>query len=125
MAGVTKVVKHHNELETVKSMRDYTEKAETAINKDIAAFKDKHERVEMTLRTEIQTVEKFSDELSKRTQDFSNSIYYHKTVNQRVTNDEEAVVQEYEKYILEKAMPTQRDKSEIAKQIHEKQIELY
>ena len=53
MAGVTEVVKHHTELETVKSLRAYTETSETAINKDIGGVKEKADKVEMTLRTEI------------------------------------------------------------------------
>ena len=106
MAGVTHVVKQHTELETVKNLRAYTEKTETAINKDISGVKAKADSVETTLRTEIQTVEKFAGELSKQQQEFSTSLYYHKTVNHRVQTDEEAVLQEYDKYILEKAMPT-------------------
>ena len=66
MAGVTEVVKYHTELETVKNLRNFTEESDLAINKDIAGMKEKADRVEMTLRTEIQTVEKFSDELSKK-----------------------------------------------------------
>ena len=64
MAGVTEVVKYQTELETVKSLRGYTENTETAINKDISGVKEKADKVEMTLRTEIQTVDKFANELS-------------------------------------------------------------
>jgi len=72
----------------------------------------------MTLRTEIQTVERFADELSKRNTEFHTSLYYHKTVNHRVRSDEEAVLQEYEKYIVETAMPKPRDDSEVARKIN-------
>lgn len=53
MAGVTEVVKHHSELETVASLRDFTEKADSAINDDINTVKESASLQEMTLRTEI------------------------------------------------------------------------
>ena len=47
---------------------------------------------EAGLRTEIQTVDKFAKELSEQHVEFSTSLYYHKTVNQRVHTDEEAIL---------------------------------
>ena len=84
MTSVTETLKHETELETVKNLRDYTEVTETHIKKDIVGVKQKADTTEMTLRTEIQTVERFADELSKRHTEFSTSLYYHKTVNHRV-----------------------------------------
>ena len=52
MAGVTQVLKYETELETVKTLREYTEKTEAAINQDINGVKEKADKVEMTLRTE-------------------------------------------------------------------------
>ena len=46
-------------------------------------------------------------------------------MNHRVRTDEEAVLQEYDKYIIETAMPKPRDDSEMAKKINESQIEVY
>ena len=40
MAGVTEVVKHHSELETVASLRDFTEKADSVINEDISNVRE-------------------------------------------------------------------------------------
>ena len=66
MAGVTKQVKYQSELETVASLRDFTERADSAINDDIMTVKESAQLQEMTLRTEVQTVEKFANDLSQR-----------------------------------------------------------
>ena len=65
MAGVTEVVKHQSELETVASLRDFTERADSALNDDISSVKESAQVQEMTLRTEIQVVEKFANDLSQ------------------------------------------------------------
>ena len=53
MAGVTEAVKYQSELETVASLRDFTERADSAINDDISNVKENASLQEMTLRTEI------------------------------------------------------------------------
>ena len=122
MAGVTKQVKYQSELETVASLRDFTERADTAINDDIMSVKESAQVQDMTLRTEIQAVEKFANDLSQRQNEFSTSLYYTKTVNQNAKSDEEAVVKEYERYILEQIKPKLKEDSAYAKMQHDQDI---
>ena len=123
MDGVTKQVKYQSELETVASLREFTERADSAINDDIATVKESAQVQEMTLRTEVQAVEKFANDLSQRQNEFSNSLYYNKTVNQHAKTDEEAVVKEYERYILEQIKPKLTEQSAYAKMQHEQDMQ--
>ena len=52
-------------------------------------------------------------------------MYYSKTVNHKVQTDEEAVKQEYDKYIVETAMPKPRDDSDMARKINENNVKIY
>ena len=52
-------------------------------------------------------------------------MYYQKTVNTNAKSDEDAVVKEYEKYILEQIKPKLEKETTYAKAQHEQDIQRY
>ena len=105
MSGLTAAVKTQSELETVASLRAFTEGEVKSIdNRLVDASKDRV-NLKTHLSSEISTVDKFAQEFQAEYTKYSNSLLYSKTCATDCSEEEEAIKETYEAFILEERKP--------------------
>ena len=107
MDGVTKEVKRMSELETVISLRGFTEGQIKQIDGRLKNADKARDELRAYLKGEIGVVDDFAKKFQQSYNEYCASLLYTKTVTQHCMTEEEGLVHVYKNYVLEESKPVQ------------------
>ena len=105
MEGLTAKVKEQVELETVASLRKFTEGQVTRINSGLEDLNTKRTQLRSELVEKITTVDSYSKKLQADGEVYQASLLYTKSCATNCLSEEEGLVQVYKNFILEETKP--------------------
>mmetsp|Transcript_27420 Transcript_27420/g.36674 ORF Transcript_27420/g.36674 Transcript_27420/m.36674 type:complete len:124 (+) Transcript_27420:264-635(+) len=105
MDGVTFEVKKQSELETVASLRTFTEGQVKTIDGRLKGADSAREELRSYLKGEISSVNSFAQNFQSDYNVYCDSLMYTKTCTKNCFTEEEGLIQVYKNFVLEEMKP--------------------
>ena len=111
MSGLTAAVKTQSELETVASLRAFTEGEVQSIDGRLKDAGKERVNLKAHLTGEINTVDKFANGNLAEFNKYRDSLLYTKSCATDCETEEDGIAQTYENFILEECKPVQESET--------------
>jgi hypothetical protein len=105
MEGLTAKVKEQSELETVASLRKFTEQSNSKIDNRLSDAGSARQDLKKDMLSEIKAVDAFTQKFNTDYNSFKDGLLYTKTCATNCFSEEDGVIQVYKNFVLEESKP--------------------
>lgn len=100
MDGLSKIANYESKLETVASLRDFSEKNIQRIDSTVSTLDESRTAKELSLTEHVQAVDDFSVQLRKDYQKWQDNLYFARTFDKSgKQSEDDALMQIFKDYI--------------------------